>query len=186
MAGCAASGMSNRRQKHPLVSFEMLHLPVYSDADPARAEGAGSRRAHERVRGGRGRPRARRRRATRRSAACPAATASSATIATPPARSTRSSSSGPGRRYRYDYEQCTGCAVCFDSALPRHRDDRPSRRSASAHGQHGRTRAIDRDDGRQHGRRPRRLSRQRGLRDLSDHPVLDDGGARRRMVGARA
>ena len=21
---------------------------------------------------------------------------------------------GPGRRYRYDYEKCTGCGVCFE------------------------------------------------------------------------
>ncbi|MGA2128565.1 MAG: 4Fe-4S binding protein [Xanthobacteraceae bacterium] len=21
---------------------------------------------------------------------------------------------GPGRRYRYDYAKCTGCAVCFE------------------------------------------------------------------------
>ena len=36
-------------------------------------------------------------------------------------------------------------------------------------------------DGRQHGRRPHRLSRQRGLRHLSDHALVDDGGARRRV-----
>ena len=34
--------------KAPLVSFEMLHLPVFSDADPARRR-AGRRRAAERV-----------------------------------------------------------------------------------------------------------------------------------------
>ena len=35
------------------------------------------------------------------------------------------------------------------------------------------------DHRRQRGRRLRRLPRQRGLRDLSDHAVLDDGGSRR-------
>ena len=36
MPGCAASAMQ-RPAKHPLVTFDMLHLPVYSDADPARS-----------------------------------------------------------------------------------------------------------------------------------------------------
>ena len=40
-----------------------------------------------------------------------------------------------------------------------------------------------RRDGRQHGRRPHRLSRQRGLRHLPDHAVVDDGGAGRRLGG---
>ena len=58
---------------------------------------------------------ARRRRPTRRSAACPAATASSATSAMRPARSRRSRSSSPATGYRYLYDRCTGCAVCFDT-----------------------------------------------------------------------
>ena len=44
----------------------------------------------------------------------------------------------------------------------------------------------DRHHGRQHRCRPRRLSRQRGLRDLPDHAVLDDGRAGRRVGVARA
>ena len=31
-----------------------------------------------------------------------------------PVPSTRSIKLGPGRRYRYDYDRCTGCAVCFE------------------------------------------------------------------------
>ena len=33
--------LSSRARKHPLVTFDMLHLPVYSDADPSRAEDPG-------------------------------------------------------------------------------------------------------------------------------------------------
>ena len=54
-----------------------------------------------------------RRPASRPGGACPAATASSATAAWVPARRMRSSSSGPGLRYEFDYESCTGCGTCY-------------------------------------------------------------------------
>ena len=107
--------------------------------------------------------------ATKRSAACPAATASSATVLAAPAPRKRSIKLGPGHGYRLDYDRCTGCAVVLRAMpVPRDRDD-PGGRHDACH------------DRRQHGRRPRRLPRQRGLRDLSDHAVLDDGRARRRV-----
>ena len=61
---------------------------------------------------------------------------------------------GPGKRYRYDYDLCTGCAVCFEQC----------------------------PDRRQRGGGLGRLPRQRGHRDLPDHAVLADGRAGRPVV----
>ena len=116
---------------------------------------------------------------------------------------------GKGRFYRVDHDLCTGCAVCFEQC-PCHAIEmmpelygrrRPwtDRRADNAveiqsprltGGAHTRsaqdmTTASGRH-GRQHRRRPHRVSRQRGLRDLPDHAVVDDGGAGRRLGGARA
>ena len=105
---------------------------------------------------------------------------------------------GKGRFYRFDYDLCTGCAVCFEQC-PCHAIEMTPE-PAGANGVHARTdadvdsRAIDvrhlegapdvrevRRHGWQHGGRPHRLPRQRGLRDLPDHAVVDDGRAGRRV-----
>jgi formate dehydrogenase beta subunit len=83
------------------VSFEMLHLPVYSDAERTRGSRAVAAGTHSRVR--RSRRRADRSAGThmRRSAACPAATASSATNCFAACPEQAIVKLGPGRRYRY-------------------------------------------------------------------------------------
>ena len=81
-------------QPAPLVSFAMLHLPMFSDADRSAQRTLEPAARVERIRRGRGRPD----RAGRalRGAALPELrqSASSATTATPPVPRTRSSSSG--------------------------------------------------------------------------------------------
>lgn len=99
--------------KHPLVTFPMLHLPVYSDADPSPQKTLGAVErvsTFEEVIAG----------LTEKSARyeaqrclscgncyecdnCYAACPEDAIIKL-----------GPGRRYRIDYAKCTGCAVCFE------------------------------------------------------------------------
>ena len=103
-----------RAPKHPLVGFDELKLPVYSDAERSKEE---ARTANERLGGfeeivtGLGERQARYEAQRCYScgncfecdncyAACPEA---GAIIKL-----------GPGRRYRFDYAKCTGCAVCFE------------------------------------------------------------------------
>ena len=99
--------------KHPLVSFEMLHLPVCSDADPGeqrtlspatRISGfeevvAGLRAAEALWEAQRCLSCGNCFECDNCYAACP----EDAIIKL-----------GPGRRYQYDYAKCTGCAVCFE------------------------------------------------------------------------
>lgn len=99
--------------KHAVVRFDMLHLPVYSDADPSPQQ---TRAAAERLDGfaeivaGLSEDQARYEAQRCLSCGncyecdnCYAACPEDAIIKL-----------GPGRRYRYDYERCTGCAVCFE------------------------------------------------------------------------
>ncbi|MFQ5566091.1 MAG: NAD(P)-binding protein [Paracoccaceae bacterium] len=102
-----------RAPKNRLVSFDMLELPVYSDADPsAQASLAVSARGSgfEEIVAGLSEAQARYEAQRCYScgncfecdncyAACPEA---GAVIKL-----------GPGKRYRFDYAKCTGCAVCF-------------------------------------------------------------------------
>ncbi len=102
-----------RPQKHPLVGFDMLHLPVYSDADPSPQK---TLAAAERTSGFEEVVAGLSERSARYEAErclscgncfecdnCYAACPEDAIIKL-----------GPGRRYRYDYALCTGCAVCFE------------------------------------------------------------------------
>jgi NADPH-dependent glutamate synthase beta subunit-like oxidoreductase len=100
-------------RRHPLVTFNMLHLPVYSDADPSpqKTLAAVQRvRTFEEVVGGLTEKEARYEAQRCLSCGncfecdnCYAACPEDAIIKL-----------GPGRRYRYDYAKCTGCAVCFE------------------------------------------------------------------------
>lgn len=105
-------------EKSPQVTFEMLHLPIYSEI---RATPQATRSIAQRVRGfsevtyGLDEPDARLEAQRCLSCGncfecdqCYAACPQSAIVKL-----------GPGERYRYDYERCTGCAVCFD-ACPCH------------------------------------------------------------------
>ena len=99
--------------KTPLVSFEMLHLPMFSDADPSIQKALGTAErlgGFEEVVAGLSEQDARYEAQRCLSCGncfecdnCYAACPEDAII-----------KRGPGRRYRYDYSRCTGCAVCFD------------------------------------------------------------------------
>jgi formate dehydrogenase (NADP+) beta subunit len=97
----------------PLVSFAMLNLPVFSDADPSqqRVLARETRTAgFTEVFAGLSEPQARREAQRCLSCGncfecdnCYGACPEDAIIKL-----------GPGLRYRYDYSKCTGCAVCFE------------------------------------------------------------------------
>jgi formate dehydrogenase (NADP+) beta subunit len=99
--------------KHPVVSFPMLHLPVFSDADPSTqkvltvAERAES---FAEVLAGFTEPQARRE--AQRCLSCGNCFECDNCYAACPEQAIIKL--GPGRRYRYDYAICTGCAVCFE------------------------------------------------------------------------
>ena len=99
--------------KHPLVDFDALHLPVYSDAEPrpqrtlALAERA---RGFGEVVAGLSEKEARYE--AQRCLSCGNCFEGDNCYAACPEDAIVKL--GPGRRYRYDYAKCTGCAVCFE------------------------------------------------------------------------
>ncbi len=113
--GCAAVRIGRRRSIRS-CRFEMLHLPVYSDAEQSRAADAAGRR-----------------RARRASPRCIAGLDAQDDAAYEAQRCLCCGNCfecdqcyaacpeqaieklGPGQRYRYLYDRCTGCAVCFES-----------------------------------------------------------------------
>jgi formate dehydrogenase (NADP+) beta subunit len=99
--------------RHPLVNFSMLHLPVYSDADPAAQR---TLSVAERVSGFEeivaGLSEAEARREAQRCLSCGNCFECDSCYAACPEDAIIKL--GPGRRYRYDYAKCTGCAVCFE------------------------------------------------------------------------
>jgi ferredoxin len=76
---------------------------------------------------------------------------------------------GKGHRYQFDYDRCTGCGACFEQCPVHAIEMFPEPADAG-------------DDRRQRGRGVGRLPVQRGLLHLSDHAVLADGRAGRRVV----
>ena len=97
----------------PIVSFDMLHLPVYSDADPNpqrrlpledRVAGFGE------VVGGLTEKQARYE--AQRCLSCGVCFECDNCYAACPEDAIIKL--GPGLRYRFDYAKCTGCAVCFE------------------------------------------------------------------------
>jgi len=100
-------------RKHPLVSFAMLHLPVYSDADPTAQQ---TLSLAERVSGFEevvaGLSEKEARREAQRCLSCGNCFECDTCYAACPEDAIIKL--GPGQRYRYDYVKCTGCAVCFD------------------------------------------------------------------------
>ncbi len=105
-------------KKNPIVSFDMLHLPVYSDADrsvqpmlPPETRvhgfaevqaGLGAREASYEA---------------QRCLSCGNCFECDQCYAACPEQAIEKL--GPGKRYRYLYDLCTGCAVCFE-ACPCH------------------------------------------------------------------
>jgi len=97
----------------PLVDFAMLHLPVFSDADPsvqkmlagpARTEGFAEVLA--------GLAESQARREAQRCLSCGTCFECDNCYAACPEGAIVKL--GPGLRYRYDYSKCTGCAGCFE------------------------------------------------------------------------
>src|SRR5579883_33609 len=102
----------------PPVTFEMLHLPIYSEI---RAKPEATRPMAQRLGGfaevtlGLEEPEARRE--AQRCLSCGNCYECDQCYGACPASAIVKL--GPGQRYRYDYTRCTGCAVCFD-ACPCH------------------------------------------------------------------
>jgi NADPH-dependent glutamate synthase beta subunit-like oxidoreductase len=99
--------------KHPVVTFDMLHLPVYSDAEPSAqktlAAAARVSGFEEVVAGLSGK--AARYEAQRCLSCGNCYECDNCYAACPEGAIVKL---GPSRRYRYDYAKCTGCAVCFE------------------------------------------------------------------------
>lgn len=99
--------------KHPLVSFTMLHLPVYSDADQTAQR---TLAIAERVSGFEevvaGLSEREARREAQRCLSCGNCFECDTCYAACPEEAIVKL--GLGRRYRFDYAKCTGCAVCFE------------------------------------------------------------------------
>ncbi len=97
----------------PVALFEMLHLPVYSDADPSpqRTLPAAARMGgFEEVVIGFGEKEARYE--AQRCLSCGNCFECDNCYAACPEDAIVKL--GPGKRYRFDYDKCTGCAVCFE------------------------------------------------------------------------
>jgi NADPH-dependent glutamate synthase beta subunit-like oxidoreductase len=99
--------------KNSLVGFDMLHLPVYSDADPSPQRILNLRErmgGFEEVVAGLDEKQARYE--ARRCLSCGDCYECDNCYAACPEGAIIKL--GPGRRYRYDYDKCTGCATCFE------------------------------------------------------------------------
>ncbi len=97
----------------PVATFAMLHLPVYSDADPSPQEMlALEERLHgfDEVVAGISERAARYE--ARRCLSCGTCYECDNCLAACPQGAVVKL--GPGLRYRFDYDQCTGCATCFE------------------------------------------------------------------------
>ena len=121
----------------------------------------------------------------RRRAASRAAPASSATAATRPVRRTPIIKLGPGKRYAFDYAQLHGLRHLLRAVpVPRHLDGARARGPRESRHVLVSVPRLPRPGHRrrQRGLRQRRVPPQRGVRDLSDHAVVDDGGTGRSVV----
>ena len=99
--------------KHPAVGFDMLHLPIFSDAEPKsqRMLAPGQRvQGFDEVVGDLSEPEARYE--AQRCLSCGNCFECDNCFAACPEQAIVKL--GPGKGYRYDYAKCTGCAVCFE------------------------------------------------------------------------
>jgi NADPH-dependent glutamate synthase beta subunit-like oxidoreductase len=107
------SGLHTKSRKHPVVSFPMLHLPVFSDADPSVQQMlAPAKRSDSFAEVLAGFTEREARREAQRCLSCGNCFECDNCYAACPEQAIIKL--GPGRRYRYDYAKCTGCAVCFE------------------------------------------------------------------------
>ncbi|MGD9897056.1 MAG: NAD(P)-binding protein [Candidatus Methylacidiphilaceae bacterium] len=97
----------------PIVSFSMLHLPVYRDVDPGRqSELPLAVRMSDFAEVVAGLSEVEARREAQRCFSCGICFECDNCYAACPEDAILKL--GPGKRYRFLYEKCTGCAVCFD------------------------------------------------------------------------
>jgi formate dehydrogenase beta subunit len=99
--------------KHPVVDFPMLNVPVFSDALPGEQrvlEGAERLEGFAEIVAGLTEPAARRE--AQRCLSCGNCFECDNCFAACPEQAIEKL--GPGRRYRFDYAICTGCAVCYE------------------------------------------------------------------------
>jgi formate dehydrogenase beta subunit len=100
-------------RKPPMVSFPMLHLPIFSDADPSPQKTLdAAERADSFAEVLAGFTELQARREAQRCLSCGNCFECDNCYAACPEQAIIKL--GPGRRYRYDYAKCTGCAVCFE------------------------------------------------------------------------
>jgi NADPH-dependent glutamate synthase beta subunit-like oxidoreductase len=99
--------------KHPIVRYDMLHLPLFSDADPTAQR---SRQGADRIADFgeilAGIDERAARREAQRCLSCGNCFECDNCYAACPEQAIVKL--GPGRRYRLDADKCTGCAVCFE------------------------------------------------------------------------
>jgi formate dehydrogenase beta subunit len=103
-----------KRPKKRVVSFDLLELPVYSDADPSKQPSlvVGERGSHfDEIVAGLSEAEARYE--AQRCYSCGNCFECDNCYAACP-ETGAIIKLGPGRRYLFDYEKCTGCAVCFE------------------------------------------------------------------------
>jgi NADPH-dependent glutamate synthase beta subunit-like oxidoreductase len=106
-------GVYDRPRKPPVVSFPMLQLPVFSDAEPsAQKMLAAAERTDSFAEVLAGFTEREARREAQRCLSCGNCFECDNCYAACPEQAIVKL--GPGRRYRYDYAKCTGCAVCFE------------------------------------------------------------------------
>jgi len=100
-------------KKHPLATFDILHLPFYTDAarrQQQRAEAERRVASFEEVVSGLGEPEATFE--AKRCLSCGNCYECDGCYAACPEDAIIKL--GPGKRYRYDFDRCTGCAICFE------------------------------------------------------------------------
>jgi len=99
--------------KHPIAAFEMLHLPVYSDAERREQPRlAAATRATGFAEVVAGLTEAQAAYEAQRCLSCGNCFECDQCYAGCPEKAIEKL--GPGHRYRYLYERCTGCAICFE------------------------------------------------------------------------
>jgi NADPH-dependent glutamate synthase beta subunit-like oxidoreductase len=106
-------GVYEPSAKHPVVGFDMLHLPIFSDAKPKSQHVLAPERrtqGFDEVVEGLSEPEARYE--AQRCLSCGNCFECDNCYAACPEQAILEQ--GPGKGYRYDYNRCTGCAVCFE------------------------------------------------------------------------
>lgn len=108
-----AGGVYEAPPKHPVVTFGMLHLPLFTDAEPStQAELPAAERVESFVELRAGLSEQEARYEAQRCFSCGNCYECDHCYAACPEDAIVKL--GPGRRYRFEYDVCTGCAVCFE------------------------------------------------------------------------